>query len=181
MHGSVPQASPPQPQVSHSITSDGTPSVARSAATLWQPHSERGVDPVRSGRFAALTGCQGVRPTHERCFPAARAGCWAATNEYTFSTFSTLLAHVLTTRSHTITTPLLNGSPRRSAHGGASGGGTPGPGESRPSLLAFKRLSGLNGGCFRVLTAYSGTHCRRSGGPLRAWRRGDIVVSTGDS
>ena len=80
MHGPVPQASPPQPQVSHSITSDGTPSVARSAATLWQPHSERGVEPVRSGRLAALTGCQGVRPTRERCFLAARAGCGAATN-----------------------------------------------------------------------------------------------------
>ena len=80
VHGPVPQASPPQPQVSHSTTSAGTPSVARSAATLWQPHSERGVEPVRSGRFAALTGCQGVRPTRERCFLAARAGCGAATS-----------------------------------------------------------------------------------------------------
>merc|ERR1711965_958199 len=80
VHGPVPQASPPQPQVSHSITSDGTLSVARSAATLWQPHSERGIEPVRSGRSAALPGCQGVRPTRERCFLAARAGCGAATN-----------------------------------------------------------------------------------------------------
>ena len=80
MHGPVPQASPPQPQVSHSITSAGTPSVARSAASLLQPHSERGVEPIRSGRFAALTGCQGVPPTRERCFLAARAGCGAATN-----------------------------------------------------------------------------------------------------
>ncbi|EOD17324.1 hypothetical protein EMIHUDRAFT_209953 [Emiliania huxleyi CCMP1516] len=52
-------APPPQPQVSHSITSDGTPSVARSAASLWQPHSERGVEPNRSGRSAALPGFQG--------------------------------------------------------------------------------------------------------------------------
>jgi len=80
VHGPVPQASPPQPQVSHSITSDGTPSVARSAASLLQPHSERGVEPNRSGRSAALPGCQGVRPTLERCFLAARAGCGAATN-----------------------------------------------------------------------------------------------------
>ena len=80
MHGPVPQASPPQPQVSHSITSAGTPSVARSAASLLQPHSEHGVEPTRSGRSAALPGCQGVRPTRERCFLAARAGCGAATN-----------------------------------------------------------------------------------------------------
>jgi len=53
---------------------------SRSAASLWQPHSERGVEPNRSGRFAALTGCQGVPPTRERCFLAARAGCGAATN-----------------------------------------------------------------------------------------------------
>ncbi|EOD18879.1 hypothetical protein EMIHUDRAFT_209513 [Emiliania huxleyi CCMP1516] len=57
--GAVPRASPPQPQVSHSITAAGTPSMARSAASLLQPHSKRGVEPVRSGRFAALTGCQG--------------------------------------------------------------------------------------------------------------------------
>ena len=80
MHGPVPQASPPQPQVSHSITSAGTPSVARSAAPLWQPHSERGIEPIRSGRSAALPGCQGVPPTRERCFLAARASCGAATN-----------------------------------------------------------------------------------------------------
>ena len=47
---------------------------------MLQPHSERGVEPIRSGRFAALTGCQGVPPTRERCFLAARAGCGAATN-----------------------------------------------------------------------------------------------------
>ena len=80
MHGPVPQASPPQPQVSNSTTSAGTPSVARSAASLLQPHSEHGVEPIRSGRSAALTGCQGVRPKRERCFLAARAGCGAATN-----------------------------------------------------------------------------------------------------
>ncbi|EOD30236.1 hypothetical protein EMIHUDRAFT_233228 [Emiliania huxleyi CCMP1516] len=43
-------ASPPQPQVSHSITSAGTLSVARSAASLLQPHSEHGVEPTRSGQ-----------------------------------------------------------------------------------------------------------------------------------
>ena len=66
----------------YSITSAGTPSVARSAASLLQPHRPqraRGLEPFRSGRFAALTGCQGVRPTHERCFLAGRADCGAAT------------------------------------------------------------------------------------------------------
>ena len=50
------------------------------AEVLTQPHSEHGVEPIRSGRSAALTGCQGVRPKRERCFLAARAGCGAATN-----------------------------------------------------------------------------------------------------
>ena len=96
MHGPVPQASPPQPQVSNSITSDGTPSVARSAASLLQPHSERGVEPTRSGRSAALPGCQGVRPTRERCFLSARAGCGATTNSrHAFWDISTLLAHTV--------------------------------------------------------------------------------------
>lgn len=80
MHGPVPQASPPQPQVSHSITSDGTPSMARSAATLLQPHSERGVEPTHSSWIHALPGTQGVRVSSSRCVPAARAGCGAATN-----------------------------------------------------------------------------------------------------
>ena len=80
MHGPVPQASPPQPQVSHSITSAGTPSVARSAASLWQLHSERGVEPTRSCWIHALPGTQGVRVSSKRCVPVARAGCGAATN-----------------------------------------------------------------------------------------------------
>ena len=43
--------------VSNSITSDGTPSVARSTASLWQPHSERGVEPVWSvGRTPWVPG-----------------------------------------------------------------------------------------------------------------------------
>ena len=69
--------------------------MARSAASLLQPHSERGVEPTRSGRSAALPGCQGVRPTRERCFLAARAGCGAATiSRHAFlGTFSTLLSH----------------------------------------------------------------------------------------
>ena len=80
MHGPVPQASPPQPQVSHSITSAGTPSVARSAASLWQLHLEYGVEPTHSCWIHALPGTQGVRVSSKRCVPAARAGCGAATN-----------------------------------------------------------------------------------------------------
>ena len=38
----------------------------------------------RSGRSAALPGCQGVRPTRERCFLAARAGCGPQTRETLF-------------------------------------------------------------------------------------------------
>ena len=45
-----------QPQVSHSITSDGTPSVARPAASLLQLHSERGVEPTHSSWFGTLGG-----------------------------------------------------------------------------------------------------------------------------
>ena len=88
MHGPVPQASPPQPQVSHSITSDGTPSVARSAATFWQPHSERGVETNRSDRFGALTPwVPGSAPNEERATceaVAALAGCRAAKLEKAF-------------------------------------------------------------------------------------------------
>ena len=80
MHGPVPQASPPQPQVSHSITSARTPSVARSAASLWQLHLEYGVEPTHSCWICALPGSQGVRVSNKRCVPVARAGCGAATN-----------------------------------------------------------------------------------------------------
>ena len=80
MHGPVPQASPPQPQVSHSITSDGTPSVARSAAYFLQLHLEYGVESTHSCWICALPGSQGVHRSSKRCVPAARAGCGAATN-----------------------------------------------------------------------------------------------------
>ena len=80
MHGPVPQASPPQPQVSNSITSDGTPSVARSAAYFLQLHLEIGVEPTHSSWFCTLSGVHRVCRTRERCVPAARAGCGAATN-----------------------------------------------------------------------------------------------------
>ena len=93
MHGPVPQASPPQPQVSHSITSDGTPSVARSAASLWQLHSERSVEPTHSSWFGSLGGVHRVCRTRERCVPAARAGCGAATNSsHAFWHFFTVVA-----------------------------------------------------------------------------------------
>ena len=80
MHGPVPQASPPQPQVSHSITAAGTPSVARSAAYFLQLHLEYGVEPTHSCWICALPGTQGVHRSSKRCVPAARAGCGAATN-----------------------------------------------------------------------------------------------------
>ena len=54
--------------------------MARSAATLLQPHSERGVEPTHSSWIHALPGTQGVRVSSSRCVPAARAGCGAATN-----------------------------------------------------------------------------------------------------
>ena len=41
VHGPVPLASPPQPQVSHSITSDGTPSVARGGDFVAAPQRAR--------------------------------------------------------------------------------------------------------------------------------------------
>ena len=42
--------------LSHSTTSAGTPSVARSAASLWQLHLEYGVEPTHSCWICALPG-----------------------------------------------------------------------------------------------------------------------------
>ena len=97
MHGPVPQASPPQPQVSHSITAAGTPSVARSAAYFLQLHLEYGVESTHSCWICALPGSQGVHRSSKQCVPAARAGCGAATNSrHAFWDISSLLSHVYT-------------------------------------------------------------------------------------
>ena len=74
MHGPVPQASPPQPPVAHSITAAGTPSVARSAASLLQPHSAASSlpTPVGSAHSVGSTECA------ERASGASRQPALAA-------------------------------------------------------------------------------------------------------
>ena len=102
MHGPVPQASPPQPQVSHSITSAGTPSVARSAASLWQLHLEYGVESTALHSLLLDTRTPWDLGPRECVYPASGASRQRAqaaelpqTRDTLFWTFSTLLAHIL--------------------------------------------------------------------------------------
>ena len=100
MHGPVPQASPPQPQVSHSITSDGTPSVHARRRTCCSSISSTAsslLTPVGSVHSLGPTEC--TERASGASWRRAQAAELQQTRDTLFGTFSTLLAHILAQRA----------------------------------------------------------------------------------